>query len=111
MEGLFQGQVHGNRQRLVSAGGVWTWRRCFPLVLFTHAPASFTALPAAERFSRRISEYFRERINPSAPAFNAAAVAAYVSSGEALRLFFPTGMPMSIPGRILHLPWTPARAR
>ena len=34
------------------------------------------ARPAAERLSRRISEYLRERIKPSAPAFNAALTAA-----------------------------------
>src|SRR4029077_3033306 len=39
-------------------------------------PLSRTARPAADRFSNRISEYLRERITPSAPAFRAAATAA-----------------------------------
>src|ERR1019366_6405498 len=76
-----------------------------------HVLKSRTARPAAARLSNRISEYLREKMSPSAPARKAALVAAYVSSGEALRLRGPVGMPMSRPGRILQRPATPARAR
>src|SRR5438552_3079299 len=84
-KGLLQGQAHSNCQRRIPRRGILAFSRArgrrtgFFLSGPSHAPASFTARPAAERFSRRISEYFRERIKPSAPAFNAAAVAAYVS--------------------------------
>lgn len=62
--------------------------------LSTHALKSFTSFPPAASFARRISEYLRGNNTPSAPGFNAAAVAAQVWSGEALRLVGAVGMPI-----------------
>src|SRR5689334_15633496 len=73
--------------------------------------ASRTARPAASRFVRFISEYFRERMIPSGLARNAAFVAAYESSGDAFRLPLSVGMQISIPVMIRVLPFTPAIAR
>src|SRR5690242_5313478 len=65
-----------------------------------HTPASFTARPPPDKFARRISEYLREKMIPSAPASSAALVAAKVSSGVAFRELLPVGISISIPGRM-----------
>src|SRR5262249_2206277 len=46
------------------------------------APKSRTVCPPAARLASRISEYLREKMMPSAPALNAAVVAAWTSVGE-----------------------------
>ena len=59
---------------------------------------SLSAAPAPDRFSSRISEYFRERMTPGAPALNAAFTAPRTSEGWVLFSPLPVGISMSMPG-------------
>ena len=61
------------------------------------APLPRAARPPAARFASRISEYFREKITPSAPALSAAAVASYTSCGVVFFSSASVGISMSTP--------------
>ncbi len=72
---------------------------CLEIIMgYVLIPRSLRAAPAPDRFSSRISEYFRERIIPGAPALKAAFTAFRTSEGCVFFCPFPVGMSTSIPG-------------
>ncbi|HWO38439.1 MAG TPA: hypothetical protein VNO32_57435, partial [Candidatus Acidoferrum sp.] len=58
------------------------------------------ASPAPLRFASRISEYLRDRITPSAPAWKAPSTAPFTLGGVPLLLSGPVGISISMPGQI-----------
>src|SRR5215471_1045964 len=78
-------------------------------------PDSFNsriASPAPLRSESRISEYFRDRITPGAPARNTACTASLTLCGVHLLLTGSVGISISMPGQIrVFVPATPSSAR
>ena len=75
-------------------------------------PNCFVASPAPLKLASFISEYFRERITPSAPPRKAASTASLVPCGVHLLCFASVGMSISIPGQIsVFEPFAPSTQR
>src|SRR5580765_8334166 len=95
-----------------SRPGIRAGKRPVVLGLKNYDFNSRIASPAPLRLARRISEYFRDRRTPGAPARKAARTASLTLCGVDLLLFGSVGISISIPGRIRVLvPATPSRAR
>ena len=73
-------------------------RNCSQLDNFNSRIAS----PAPLRLARRISEYFRDRRTPGAPARKAARTASFTLCGVDLLLCGSVGISMSMPGQNLR---------
>ena len=70
------------------------------------------ASPAPLRLASRISEYFRDRSTPGAPARKAARTASFTLCGVHLLLLGSVGISISMPGQIkVFVPATPSSAR
>src|ERR1035437_11170523 len=99
MIGLAWNQTRWERSRFHPAGRLFGTNRGDPAST-AYNFNSRIASPAPLRLASRISEYFRDRSTPGAPARRAARTAAFTLCGVHLLLLGSVGISISMPGQI-----------